>query len=114
MSLLLLKDSNLPNQISKLLKPHSSKPPRLYGLPKIQKEQVPLRPIASTIGAPTYEVAKYRTGLLWVSVHTMLKIPWTLSNFLDTLQSAPSDILVSFDIISLFTQVSVKKLFGTA
>jgi hypothetical protein len=33
--------------------------PRLYGLPKIHKETVPLRPIVSFIGSPTYNLAKF-------------------------------------------------------
>ena len=32
---------------------------RIYGLPKIHKEGVPLRPIVNTIGSPTYELAKF-------------------------------------------------------
>jgi len=38
-------------------------PPRLYGLPQIHKPDVALRPIVSTIGGPTYEIAKYLATL---------------------------------------------------
>ena len=34
-------------------------PPRYYGLPKIHKEGVPLRPIVSTVNTITYQCAKY-------------------------------------------------------
>jgi hypothetical protein len=53
---LLLKKS-LPKEVVQQLRPQGFRPPRLYGLPKIHKEGVPLRPIVSTIGAPTYRLA---------------------------------------------------------
>jgi hypothetical protein len=43
--------------------PSQLQTPRLYGLPKI-KEGVPLRPIVSNIGIPTYQLSKYLAGLL--------------------------------------------------
>ena len=39
-------------------------PPRLYGFPKIHKASVPLRPIVSAIGLPTYNLVKHMTTLL--------------------------------------------------
>jgi hypothetical protein len=61
---LLLKKSTLIDDICKQLRPSGSRPQRLYGLPKIHKEGVPLRPIVSNIGAPTYQLSKYLAGLL--------------------------------------------------
>jgi hypothetical protein len=51
---LLLKKANLPEDIFKRLKPTGTRPPRLYELPKIHKEGIPLMPIINNIGAPTY------------------------------------------------------------
>jgi hypothetical protein len=56
---LLLKKSSLTEETCKQLHPAGSRPPRLYGLPKIHNEGVPLRPIVSNIGAPTYQLAKH-------------------------------------------------------
>jgi hypothetical protein len=61
---LLLKKSLLPEVVIQQLRPQGSRPPRLYGLPKIHKEGVPLRPIVSTVGAPTYRLAQHLAGLL--------------------------------------------------
>jgi hypothetical protein len=54
----------LAEEVCGQLHPVGTRLPRLHGLYKIHKEGVPLRPIASNIGAPTYELSKYLTGLL--------------------------------------------------
>ena len=40
------------------------RPPKLYGLPKLHKPQIPMRPIVSFCGSPTYELSKYLTTIL--------------------------------------------------
>jgi len=59
-----LKKSSLTEETRRQLCPAGSRPLRVYGLPKIHKEGVPLRPTGSNIGAPTYQLSKYLTGLL--------------------------------------------------
>jgi hypothetical protein len=63
-TVLLVKKSPTAEEICQQLQPQSSTPPRLYGLPKIHKPDVPLRPTVSTIGSPTYHLAKHLAGLL--------------------------------------------------
>ena len=48
------KDEHITKKFRLRLQPQCSTPPQLYGLPKIHKEGVPLRPIGSTSGSPTY------------------------------------------------------------
>jgi hypothetical protein len=55
----IIKQSSIPRQEQRPLLPSSTRPPRLYGPPKIHKEECPLRPIVSTMGSPTYNLAKY-------------------------------------------------------
>ena len=55
---LLLKKFTLTEDICKQLHPAGSRPPRLYGLPKIHKDGVPLRPTVSNIGTPTYQLSQ--------------------------------------------------------
>lgn len=64
----LIKDSGLPPIVQSEFKSHSSKPFRIYGLPKIHKARVPLRPVVNTIGAPTYVLAQFlaRSSLSFV------------------------------------------------
>ena len=60
----LVKQSSLAPDVKTAVRCSEALPPRLYGLPKIHKEDVPLRPIVSAIGSPTYTLAKHLTGLL--------------------------------------------------
>ena len=39
-------------------------PPKLYGLPKLHKSNIPMRPIVSSCGYPTYQLSKYLTTVL--------------------------------------------------
>ncbi|XP_021934007.1 uncharacterized protein LOC110836758 isoform X2 [Zootermopsis nevadensis] len=92
------------------LSPHGSRPPRLYGLPKIHKEGAPLRPIVSTIGAPTYRSAQYLAGLLGRLVGHSPRHVKNSTEFINTIKSlhvGPGDIMVGFDVVSLFTMVPV-------
>jgi PHD/YefM family antitoxin component YafN of YafNO toxin-antitoxin module len=52
-----INSSNLDKRTKKLLTPNNEITPRIYGLPKIHEEDIPLRPIVNTIGSPTYELA---------------------------------------------------------
>ena len=54
-----IKNSNLDETINKCLTPNHEITPRIYGLQKIHKEGVPLRPIVNTIDSPTYELEKH-------------------------------------------------------
>ena len=46
------------------IRPSGSTPARMYGLPKIHKDNVPLRPIISSIGTYNYSLAKFLVTLL--------------------------------------------------
>ena len=51
-------EGGINNTIYKRLYPTGAVPPKYYGLPKIHKAEVPLRPIISSRGSATYETAK--------------------------------------------------------
>jgi len=82
--------------------------PRIYGLPKIHKEGVPLRPIVNTIGSPTYELAKYVAKILRPLVgntDSFIKDSQDFVNLIRNENLEHDDILVSFDVVSLFTKI---------
>lgn len=57
----LIKKVGIPEEDAKKLIPHVPASPRLYGLPKIHKKNVPLRHVVNCIGSPTYEVPDMST-----------------------------------------------------
>jgi hypothetical protein len=63
-NLLIKKKSSLLEYVTQQLLPHGLALPRLYGLPKMHKEGIILRPIINTIWALTYCFAKHLLGLL--------------------------------------------------
>jgi retron-type reverse transcriptase len=71
---------------------------------------VPLRPIVSNIGAPTYKLSKYLANLLkpFVGQSTHhVKNSAAFINIVDSLKLETEDLMVSFDVVSLFTKVPI-------
>ncbi|XP_030764236.1 uncharacterized protein LOC115888610 [Sitophilus oryzae] len=104
----LIKASSLPEHLKSKLINSEAQPPRLYGLPKIHKASVPLRPIVSAPGSPTYNLAKYLTTILQPKVGNTNSYVKDSTHFVQKLKDIklePSDIMVSFDVVSLFTRV---------
>ena len=105
---LLLKRSTFAEEVCKQLHPMGMKLPRLYGLCKIPKESVPIRPIVNNIGAPTYKLSKY---LAWLLSPLVEHSSWHMTNSTEFVHSLGSlevgleDLMVSFYAVSLYTQV---------
>jgi Reverse transcriptase (RNA-dependent DNA polymerase) len=86
------------------------RPPRLYGLPKIHKTGVPLRPIVSAVGSPTHPAARYVANLLQPFSGLVDSYVRDSRHFIERLQqirTEEGDILVSFDVESLFTNLPI-------
>ena len=87
---------------------------RFYGLPKVHKVSVPLRPIASFINSLTYNLSKVLSRVL----SSLLVNRYSVRNskdFVDYVKNSTiseNEILDSFDVVSLFTSVPVDKVFG--
>ena len=109
------------------LRPFDSTPASFYGLPKIHKVElkqmddhftlpentetrIPLRPINSCIGAPTYELSKYLASLL---KHLVNETEYSFKNakqfaeFVSNQEVADDELVVSFDVVSLFTSIPI-------
>ena len=92
----------------KFLTPYHSKPPHLYGLPKVHKKDYPLRPIVSSIGSPTYNLEKFLLEILKPlagKTNSHIKNSQDFINKIKTTTIKEGEIQVSFDIVSLFTNV---------
>ena len=104
------KNGEITSGLYNRLRPTGSQPPRIYGLPKIHKPDVPLRPIVSCIGSPTYQLSKHITSLISpLAGHTSshVKNSRHFTEMIGSVHVESDEILVSFDVSSLFTNVPV-------
>ena len=106
----LVKSDDLPKTVYEVIRPTSSQRPRMYGLPKIHKQDVPCRPILSMIGSAQHELAKFLAALLQpVLEHYSTNCINDFFSFAEMIQqlkvNSNDSILCSFDICSLFTNV---------
>ena len=82
-------------------------PPKLYGLLKLHKPGIPMRPIVSFCGFPTYQLSKYLTNILQPLTDKSRRKLQSTENFIDAIKTVeiPDDYkLVFFDVKSLFTR----------
>ena len=106
----LKREWKISESLYQRLRPSGSQPPRIYGLPKIHKSEVPLRPIFSSIGAPSYKLSKYITSLispLAGRTDSHVKNSKHFVEMMSGLSVEEDEILVSFDVSSLFNNVPI-------
>ena len=104
------KSSKISEETYKLLRSSDGLAPRLYGLPKIHKEGVPLRPIVSFVNSPTYNVSRYLARVLSPVVGNTDNTVKNSQHFAEFIRGETLDadqMLVSFDVVSLFTKIPV-------
>ncbi|XP_071054163.1 uncharacterized protein [Onthophagus taurus] len=107
----LIKSTGIPAEQQKGLFVQAPVPPRIYGLPKIHKPDVPLRPIVSAINSPTYQLAKHLAKILSPFTGNTESYVRDSTHFVESVKGVKldaGDMLVSFDVESLFTRVPVK------
>jgi GIY-YIG catalytic domain len=83
------------------------KMPVLYGLPKIHKNNWPLRPIVSQIDSPAYKLNKYLDYLLTTAEKSIPNLLQDTTKFLQIVNTLdpmpPGIILFTIDVTSLYT-----------
>ena len=82
----------------------------LYGLPKVHKENYPMRPILSACNTPGYGLAKYLVPAIspiTTNAYTV-KDSFTFARELSNLD-ANGLFMASFDVKSLFTNIPLKE-----
>jgi hypothetical protein len=91
----------------KRIAPCGSKAGVLYGLPKIHKDNCPLRPIISAVGTYNYRLAKFLVEILTPIVNSEYTIKDTF-DFVNKVADLDPNIdksMLSFDVESLFTNI---------
>ena len=102
--------SGLDLDVGTLL-PSCVKPPKLYGLPKIHKQNVPLRPVVCQIDTPTYKLAQHLAKVLSKlrgNTETYVKDSYSFIKDIKTIQINDDESMVSFDVQSLFTSLPIE------
>ena len=95
----------------KKLYPTGATIPKYYGLPKVHKEDTPLRPIVSSIGSATYETAKELSRILKPLVGRSTHHVRNNQDFIQSIQDITieeEDCMMSFDVKSLFTSIPIQ------
>ena len=91
--------------------------PLLYGLPKTHKPGTPLRPIVPFINSSTYQLSKHLVTILSPLAGTLDSHVQNSSDFAPFITSqtlGPDEILVLFNVVSLFTNVPVELAISVA
>ncbi len=106
----------ISKRLYKFLRPSDARTPKLYGLPKIHKDTVPLRPIVSAVRSFNYNLGKF---LVWCLTPYMDQCDSYVKNSVDFAKVVSSSKpgyskQVSFDVKSLFTNVPVKEAVDLA
>ena len=99
----------------KRLYPTGAVPPKYYGLPKVHKTGMPLRPIISGIGSVTHATAKELARIIKPLVggsHHHVKNNQDFMKSIEGIQLRPEECMMSFDVESLFTSVPIEPSIG--
>ena len=92
----------------KRILPCGSRAGVMYGLPKIHKDNCPLRPIISAVGTYNYKLAKFLVEILTPLMSDskfILKDTFDFVNKVSNLDPRIHKFLLSFDVESLFTNI---------
>ena len=109
------EQGKIDNQTLKNLKSIGGQFPRLYGLAKVHKNNIPARPVFSMPGSPYHKVVQKVTKSL--SVVSESKINRSTQKTVDSLKRMileSEEVITSFDVMSLYTNVPVKEAIQEA
>ena len=85
--------------------------PKFYGLPKIDKVGMPLRPIVSSMGAVTYETSKELARILKLLVGRSSHHVQNTQDFIQQIKGIhlqPDQCIMSYDVKALLTSVPIQ------
>lgn len=96
-------------RLAKFLKQHDSVPPKIYGLPKVHKEDFPLRPIVSAVKSPLEALSRFLASILdnLKDDTKNIRSSGDLQKLLENIQVADDDTMASFDVVGMFPSVPV-------
>ena len=102
----------ISEELYKRLYPTRAGSPKFYGLPKIHKPGMPLRPIVSSIGAVTYQTSKEVARILKPLVGKSEHHVKNTQDFIESIKGihlGKDQCMMSYDVKALFTSVQTTK-----
>ena len=90
--------------------PTGASPPKFYGLPKIHKKNIPLRPIVSSIGSVSYGVAKELARIIKPLMGNSQHHVHNSKQFAEEMKELKLEegkCITSYDVAALFTSIPV-------
>ena len=107
----LKKEGQLSDNLYRQLRSTGCQPSRLYGLPKIHKDDAdpPLRPILSMVKSYCDHISKWLLNLLkcFVPKNFSVQDSFVAQQIITNTAVFNSDSMVSLDVVSLFTSIPV-------
>ena len=104
----LRNDGKINGELFEKLKPIGSQPARIYGLAKIHKQSVPVRPVLSMPGSSYHpvgiQIAEWLSNVPECQINTSTK---EIADHLKEVTLEEDEEIVSFDVTSLYTNVPV-------
>ena len=104
-------EGGISDQLYKKMYPTGAVAPEFYGLPKIHKRDIPLKPIVSSRGSINYELAKELSRILRLLVGSSLhhiKNTGDFDQHLKGITLRANEDIVSYHVSALFTSVPKK------
>ena len=102
----------MTEELYKRLYPIGAGSPKFYGLPKIYKLGMPLRPIVSSIGTVTYQTSKQVARILKPLVGRSPHHVKNTQHFIDQIKGihlGQDQCMMSYDVKAIFTSVPTTK-----
>ncbi|CAB0008741.1 unnamed protein product, partial [Nesidiocoris tenuis] len=107
----LIQGNHIPKAHERKYKTHNAVAPKIYGLPKCHKDGVPLRPVVSCLGSPGLALSRFVKELL-APLGTLgdfdVTNSYSFQREIVTFKLDPDEVMVSFDVVSLFTNVPLE------
>ena len=104
-------EGEIDEALYRRLYPTGAGSPKFYGLPKIHKEEIPLRSKVSSIGAASYETSKELAKILKPLFGKSIDHVHNTQDFIQQIKDIKlqeDQCMVSFDVKALFTSVPIK------
>ena len=97
------------------LYPTGAVSPKFYGLPKVHKPGIPLRPIVSSTRTATYNTAKELARILKPLVGSSIHHVQNSRDFVEQIQETrlkQGECIISYDVAALFTSVPIQPVIN--